>query len=87
MSYARFGWEGSDVYVFLDVSGHFNCCGCSLDDGWHDSTDAIVAHLRAHQAAGHHVPADTITSLEHDRAANDAWIAEMKASSAIGSTS
>lgn len=30
MSYARFGWDGSDVYVFLNVAGYFSCCGCQL---------------------------------------------------------
>lgn len=30
MSYARFGWGGSDVYVFGDVDGHLTCCACFL---------------------------------------------------------
>jgi len=31
MSYARFGWEGSDVYVF--ASSHaLECCGCRLQE-------------------------------------------------------
>lgn len=35
MSYARFGWDGSDVYVIGTASGpegpHFiECCGCRL---------------------------------------------------------
>ena len=33
MSYARFGWEGSDVYVFATPSGGeevIECCGCNL---------------------------------------------------------
>jgi hypothetical protein len=29
MSYARFGWQGSDVYVFTSNQG-IECCGCSL---------------------------------------------------------
>lgn len=32
MSYARFGWEGSDVYVYLDVDGYLTCCGCVLQE-------------------------------------------------------
>lgn len=28
MSYCRFGWDGSDVYVFLDYRGCLTCCGC-----------------------------------------------------------
>lgn len=33
MSYARFGWEGSDVYVFATMMGGeevIECCACSL---------------------------------------------------------
>jgi len=36
MSYARFGWEGSDVYVIGTADGpepakhHIECCGCLL---------------------------------------------------------
>jgi len=33
MSYARFGWDGSDVYVFMHVSGHLECCACILAHG------------------------------------------------------
>jgi hypothetical protein len=29
MSYARFGWDGSDVYVFTSSEG-IECCGCIL---------------------------------------------------------
>lgn len=30
MSYARFGWEGSDVYVFETFDDTIECCGCRL---------------------------------------------------------
>lgn len=31
MSYARFGWDNSDVYVFLSSpSGKLECCACSI---------------------------------------------------------
>lgn len=35
MSYARFGWEGSDVYIIGTQDGpegqrHIECCGCIL---------------------------------------------------------
>ncbi len=32
MSYARFGWDGSDVYVFYSVSGMYECCFCRLQE-------------------------------------------------------
>ncbi len=75
MSYARFGWDGSDVYVYLHVGGYLCCCACSLTDDWrHTSTDAMIAHLREHIAAGDTVPADVIPALDADREENDAFI-------------
>jgi hypothetical protein len=77
VSYARFGWDGSDVYVYCDVNGYLCCCGCDLSDDWrHYSTDAMIAHLRKHVEAGHTVPDDVIPELEADRARNDALIAD-----------
>lgn len=77
MSYSRFGWDGSDVYVYLDVGGYFCCCGCAFgNDHWrHADTDAILAHLHKHLEAEHHVPAETLAEIEADRAENDAWLA------------
>ncbi len=31
MSYARFGWDNSDVYVFRSRDG-IECCGCILQE-------------------------------------------------------
>jgi hypothetical protein len=71
--------EPSDVYVYLDCGGWLACCACRIEGmsgRWeHYSTDAMIAHLRAHIAAGHTVPADVIPALEADRAENDAFIA------------
>jgi hypothetical protein len=76
MSYARFGWDGSDVYVYLCVDGHLECCACLLSTDWkHRSTDDMIAHLRTHQAAGHTVPPHVIPKLEANRDENDAFIA------------
>jgi hypothetical protein len=52
---------GSDVYVFENVEGHVECCMCDLAEGaWGRFKAAtvpeMVEHLRAHIAAGHHVP-------------------------------
>lgn len=30
VSYARFGWDGSDVYVYADTSGGITCAACAL---------------------------------------------------------
>ena len=76
MSYSRFGWDGSDVYVFLSVGGHLECCGCLLSDEWsYATTDEMIAHLEEHRAAGHHVPEDCIEDLLADKEENDRWIA------------
>lgn len=94
MSYARFGWDGSDVYVFRSKRA-LECCGCLLQQreyvdapaslfGFHirelgehieqefTTTAGMLAHLEAHRAAGHVVPADCISELLADAAANDA---------------
>lgn len=43
MSYARFGWDGSDVYVFLHYQGFFTCCACSLQEReWIEEPSAIL---------------------------------------------
>lgn len=77
MSYARFGWGGSDVYIYLDVGGYLCCCGCVLDKPWrYDTTAEMLAHLDEHRRAGHCVPDDCVEELKADAAENDAWIAE-----------
>ncbi len=77
MSYARFGWQGSDVYVYLDTGRYLNCCGCSLqEDSFRASTtDEMLAHLRTHREAGHTVLDDTLHALADDAISNDHWIA------------
>lgn len=79
MSYARFA-EDSDVYVFLAIGGHLECCGCSLRPRiWeYDSTDALLVHLDEHKAAGHDVPDSCIARLIEEREENDAWIADQR---------
>ena len=43
MSYARFGADGSDVYVFLNVNGTLECCGCSLQEReWVDDESSPI---------------------------------------------
>jgi hypothetical protein len=71
MAYSRFSY--ADVYVYMSVAGHLECCGCSLSDEWaYDSTRAMVDHIAEHRAAGHDVPAGLEDSLwEDDR---DNWI-------------
>ena len=65
MSLCRFGWDGSDVYVFYDVGGFINCCGCRLHDGsFHAGTEQqMIDHFREHEKAGDHVPPDVFEAL------------------------
>lgn len=53
MSYCRFAWEGSEVYVFEAADG-LTCCGCRLlAEGFVcQDPDAMIAHLIAHRARG-----------------------------------
>lgn len=67
MSYARFGADGSEVYVFMNCGGSLECCGCWLDDQWtYGSTDAMIEHLKKHEEAGHHVPSYVYDELRMD---------------------
>lgn len=74
MSYARFGWDQSDVYVY---STKFNgkdfivCAMCYFGDEmegsfYAESTLEMLDHLKAHQKAGHLVPHDTFDALITD---------------------
>lgn len=64
MSYCRFGWDGSDVYVFESANG-LACCGCRLhDDGFLCAEpEEMIAHLVAHRRAGQFVPEHAIVGL------------------------
>ena len=61
---------GSAVYIF-DAAEGYECCGCWLQPG--DVIDArfrtksgaeMVAHLKEHIAAGHHVAASLLFPVE-----------------------
>lgn len=82
MSYARFGWDDSDVYVFLD-GRWLECCGCSLrHNGQFYSTSNMLDHLEEHRAAGHTVPESCIERLKADADDNDHWINDENGSKA-----
>jgi hypothetical protein len=74
MSYARFAAE-SDVYVFLAVGGHLECCGCALGgEECFYSTAEMLAHLDAHRVVGHDVPDYCTDRLRENQKQNDAFI-------------
>ena len=69
MSYCRF-LEG-DVYVFMSVGGHLECCACILDiEDWHSfeakSTQEMIDHLEEHKKVGHFVPWGVVEHLWDD---------------------
>jgi hypothetical protein len=59
MSYARFGQDGSDVYVIAAERGMI-CCMCALAVDNQDvicpNARTMMAHLSYHARNGHHVP-------------------------------
>jgi len=70
MSYARFNCDGSDVYVFANTDGYFECQHTRLvpsklggPSGWFRTAADMIAHLAAHRAAGDVVPQDTIDDI------------------------
>lgn len=84
MSYARFGWEGSDVYIYEHVSGFIECCGCSLvkpeDDyeifGFYHANTAreMLTHIDQHLAKSDTVPTDCIDRIKEEHPDLDAQI-------------
>jgi|GEM_PF-1786803 len=69
MSYCRFWWDGSDVYVFESERG-IECCGCKLPDhppGFTVQTpEEMIEHLMEHRAAGHTVPEYALEELRRE---------------------
>lgn len=65
MAYSRFSY--ADLYVFMSVHGHLECCGCWLDNEWRfDSTQAMIEHIQKHRDAGHNVPPNLEVELLAD---------------------
>ena len=68
MSYCRFGWDGSEVYVYESSEG-IECCGCHLYPDDHvvfETPEAMIGHLVEHRKAGFFVPEYAITGLWDD---------------------
>lgn len=69
MSYARFGCDDSDVYVYASCSGGIDCCGCAIYDGdivKIKTSGFMIEHLNNHRAAGHTVPDYTYEEILDD---------------------
>ena len=79
MSYARFGWDDSDLYVFstsVDDKSALTCCGCILDDEdgitsfYAFNTKDMIDHVKKHKKVGHGVPTDLVDLLSDDDEVN-----------------
>ena len=78
MSYARFGWESSDVYVYYSSIGKkdvLTCAMCYFGDELEPSYNAestleMLDHLKAHQKAGQTVPPETFDLILQDDPTN-----------------
>lgn len=70
MSYARWGEDGSQVYVYRSGDA-FTCRECTLPpiigaDFVTETREGMHAHLRQHVAAGHEVPPGAFRRLEEE---------------------
>lgn len=74
MAYARFGQDGSSVYVYLHVDGSLHCANCHLGGYTHEvrshSTDEMIKHLEKHLDSGDTVPSYVIPFLLEDDSEN-----------------
>ena len=69
MAYARFGSDGSEVYVYDDARGFLVCCDCVLSESKEArsvSRSEMIKHLRAHVESGHSVPLSAFAELENE---------------------
>jgi hypothetical protein len=82
MSYARF--SDADVYVFLNIFGYLECCGCALPESdfvqtpLFLTTKDMISHLERHKEVGHSL-GHCIERLKEDQQENDGWMAKVAA--------
>lgn len=67
MSYARFGWDGSDVYVIGTLDA-FECfCPDQSESIFRCKTRReMIGHLKEHRAEGLCVPQETLDRLKEE---------------------
>jgi hypothetical protein len=72
MAYARFGAEGSDVYLWPGDIGYVcDLCAIALKEAGRSRTymehpEEAIAHLEQHRAAGHVVPESAFNELREE---------------------
>lgn len=72
MSYARFGWDDSDVYVFAtnyEGADGWECCGCGMyeESFYTHLISVMIDHLKQHRERGHTVPQYAVDRLIAER--------------------
>lgn len=78
MSFARMSDE-SDVYLYYSVYDKWTCCGCLLRDrrnAEYDTPQELIAHVEAHRAAGHKVPAGVEGRIIEGAKRRELWAQE-----------
>jgi len=67
VSYARFGCDGSNVYVIPTRFG-LQCCGCVLQQASFTTVriETFAEHLDAHRAVGDIVPDSVMLGIRND---------------------
>jgi hypothetical protein len=68
MSYARWGLEGSEVYVYRNDAGQYVCCDCAREGEsvWLETAAHMITHLEADRAAGYTVPEGALDRLRDE---------------------
>lgn len=70
MSLARWGVDGSDIYLYDSFDGGYECCSCSLHHGvtchLKDNKEAM-RHVRRHVSRGDIVPLYTFAALKNGK--------------------
>ncbi len=69
MSYCRFWWDDSDVYVYASTEGGIVCCACLMGGGTKrfETQQEVIDHLMVHRARGHNVPEYALFRLRAER--------------------
>ena len=64
MSYCRFAWNGSDVYVY-DSDDGIICCACAINKAGFscELPEDMISHLAEHRRRGSYVPPYAIEAL------------------------
>lgn len=66
MAYARFGYLGSDVYVYKDLEGIYHCYRAEESPIYTRHPEEMLNHLLDHREQGDNVPTSAIERLRKE---------------------